>query len=592
MFRDSLAKTPGHPPKDDPPRVSYKDQMRENNANSSSPPPVLVAVDAKPVFGSEEEEEDIDAQSRVPITDAVPISPSRLQRESQEERDHRIQQLERRVDHLQQGQGAKKKYQTAVLCALGAVALLGIIAAAGTCGSGKCRRRSSPKEPTAVLPAMLLSRSPTPAPTRLVWEQVGDDLIGVEVHPGGYGDGGLFGSAVSFSSDGSILAVGFGEEKQFAFFRARALGANSYVYVAKLYNCSATDECVEIGSIDNPGYDWSSAYISLSVAGDGSRVAVAYGNIVNVYATNSLALVGPMNSTFWQSQDTNQTVVSLSNTGDILAVLQKSGAVVEIYEYQMDGDIWQQLGAAILRLGHQEVNRTITELQSLSLSSDGNVVAIGANFVGARECPGNIVEGLDYFGINVRVFAYAPSSGNWTQIGPDIEREEYESLYSDQTISLNADGTIIAIGSSARNPDDIGCGAYSVRRKDTGRVRVFQLVEGSWVPRGGTLSGGMDAGDLFGVSVSLSDDGMKLVIGSSSDGGNGLESGTSRVYEYIGDDWVQLGPDVVGAAGDNLGTSVAISGDGRMIAVGVPKNTAKGSDTGTARVFNLGGSPA
>jgi hypothetical protein len=225
----------------------------------------------------------------------------------------------------------------------------------------------------------------------------------------------------------------------------------------------------------------------LSVAGDGSRVAVAYGNVVNVYGTISLALVGPMNSTFWQSQDTNQTVVSLSNTGDILAVLEKSGDVVAIYEYKVDEDIWQQLGAAILRFDQQEVKRTNTELQSLSLSSDGNVVAIGANFVGARECPWS-AEGLDYFGINVRVFGYAPSSGNWAQIGPDIETEEYESLYSDKTISLSADGTIIAIGSSARNPDDIRCGGYSVRRKDTGRVRVFQLAEGTWLPRGGTLS--------------------------------------------------------------------------------------------------------
>jgi hypothetical protein len=270
MFQDSLAKTPGHPPKDDPPeddppkddppRVSYKDQLREYNPNVSSPHPVPVAVvDAKPVFGSEEDDI-LDAQSRVPILEAVRISPSRLQRESQEERDHRIQQLELHIDHLQQGQGAKKKCQRAVLCALGAVALLGIIATAGTCGSGKCRRSRSPEEePSAVLTSTTLpSRSPTPAPTRLVWEQVGDDLIGVKVSPQGYGEGGLFGSAVSFSRDGSILAVGFGEGGQFSYFRARALGIQAHGYLAKLYNCSATDECVEIGSINHPGYPWSS----------------------------------------------------------------------------------------------------------------------------------------------------------------------------------------------------------------------------------------------------------------------------------------------------------------------------------------------
>jgi hypothetical protein len=124
------------------------------------------------------------------------------------------------MDHLQQGQGAKKKYQTVVLCALGAVALLGIIAAAGTSAD------DAPPLMNQAQPCLLCCYRVRPhrAPTRLVWEQVGDDLIGVEVRPGGYGEGGLFGSAVSFSSDGTKrIAVRFDLANVLARIIARAL---------------------------------------------------------------------------------------------------------------------------------------------------------------------------------------------------------------------------------------------------------------------------------------------------------------------------------------------------------------------------------
>jgi hypothetical protein len=64
------------------------------------------------------------------------------------------------------------------------------------------------------------------------------------------------------------------------------------------------------------------------------------------------------------------------------------------------------------------------------------------------------------------------------------------------------------------------------------------------------------------------------------------------VYEYDegADAWVQLGQDMVGNAGDSSGMSVAISGDGRTVAVGAPNSAMLGTDTGTARIFRLGSS--
>jgi hypothetical protein len=317
---------------------------------------------------------------------------------------------------------------------------------------------------------------------------------------------------------------------------------------------------------------------------------VAYDNLLKVYATSNTTAPLGLNSTVrqWSNDSMNQTVVALSDAGDVLAVLETGGGgLVSVYEYQEEGDDWQQLGQTITS---REMNATAST--SLALSSTGTVVAIGANFVG--NCAHN--EGLDYAGHIVKVFGYAPTtSGGWTQIGLGIEGEElYESLFSDQSVALSSDGNIIAIGSSLKESSQ--CKDYLVYapRKDTGHVRVFRLSEekDNWVPMGQALAGGEGAGDKFGVSVSLSNNGMTLVIGSSHDGENGLQSGKTQVYEYDdgADAWVQLGPDMIGNAGDSSGMSVAVSEDGRTVVVGAPNSAVVGPDTGTARIFRLGGS--
>jgi hypothetical protein len=109
------------------------------------------------------------------------------------------------------------------------------------------------------------------------------------------------------------------------------------------------------------------------VAGDGSRVAVAFENVLEVYTT---ALVG-LNSTLRQSSNDsmNQTVVAQSDAGDILAVLETGGGgLVSVYEYQEEGDDWLQLGQTIT---FREMNATAST--SLALSSTGTVVAIVHN---------------------------------------------------------------------------------------------------------------------------------------------------------------------------------------------------------------------
>lgn len=70
----------------------------------------------------------------------------------------------------------------------------------------------------------------------------------------------------------------------------------------------------------------------------------------------------------------------------------------------------------------------------------------------------------------------------------------------------------------------------------------------------------------FGTSLELSDDGLTLVVGKA----DLVDEDVTRVYRYdtVLGTWEQLGEDIVEPGSDIAGFSVAISGDGNVIAIG------------------------
>ena len=148
--------------------------------------------------------------------------------------------------------------------------------------------------------------------------------------------------------------------------------------------------------------------------------------------------------------------------------------------------------------------------------------------------------------------------------------------WSGFSVSLSADGAIIAIGSPKH---DIGWG-------NEGQVRVYENVQGVWGQIGADINGKWSY-DRSGYSVSLSADGSVVVIGAP-----GNQNGYARVYQNIQGKWTQ-GVEIADSTYDEGGYSVSLSGDGTMVAIGAPgHNVGSYSDEGTVRVFqrdtNLG----
>ena len=89
----------------------------------------------------------------------------------------------------------------------------------------------------------------------------------------------------------------------------------------------------------------------------------------------------------------------------------------------------------------------------------------------------------------------------------------------------------------------------------------------------GSYIGGEAAGDNFGSSVALSGDGTIVAIGAPYNDGSGANAGSVRVYKNVSNTWTKIGSDIDGeAAGDLSGYSLALSNDGTVLAIGAPTN--------------------
>jgi len=171
---------------------------------------------------------------------------------------------------------------------------------------------------------------------------------------------------------------------------------------------------------------------------------------------------------------------------------------VRILEFT--GGNWTQIGEDID--GEAEGDHSG---RSISLSSDGTIVAIGAT--------GHLVEPNNGHGY-VRVFQNI--GGSWTQIGEDIEGDFANNTLG-HVVSLSGDGSIVAFsaGQSNGNPP-------------WQHVRVYRNNGGSWTRISEDIT---DEADNSAFSISLNSDGSIMAIGAPLSDENGNNIGHVRVYE-------------------------------------------------------------
>ncbi len=315
---------------------------------------------------------------------------------------------------------------------------------------------------------------------------------------------------------------------------------------------------------------------SVSLNSDGSIIAIGAPFNDGNGSNSGHVRVYTWNGTIWTkmgqdidgeaSNDNSGRSVSLSSNGYILAigalnndgVSKVDGGSVRVYSW--DGSVWTKMGSDIDGEASNDNSGT-----SICLSSDGSVIAIGS--------PNN--DGVSKVDCgSVRIYSW--NGTNWIKRGQDIDGNvSYD--YCGFSVSLNSNGTIIAMGSYRGN--------YS-----QGYTKIYSWNGTNWIKMGNDIVGtDTNYPDNSGVSVSLNSSGNLIAIGSYLNSDNGLYSGCVRVYQWYDSNWTQKGTDINGIAGDNSGISVSINSDGSIVAIGASMNDGntgnKNDNRGCTRVY-------
>lgn len=348
-----------------------------------------------------------------------------------------------------------------------------------------------------------------------------------------------FGNSISFSADGSVLAIG-----EYGFSTAtRVNSGRVQVYTNKSGSwqqkgqdlLGIEDSFNEFGKkvqLSSDGntllvYD-SQIAIQLNA---GETLEDKYGNLaveffpyIQVYqfTNNSWVKIG---ADFLFNEIDEYSDMALSGDGNTLAISKKSS--VEVYE--LNNNSWVQTGQTIN-------SRDATYDDKISLSNNGNILVIGDSYYSDP----NSADTLSYEG-QVKVYQYTAST--WSQIGNTISGNSFLEYFGDK-VDISSDGQTIAVASSQVNGNDT--------------VKVYNLTNNIWQQKGTdiTQSG---SGDI--LSLALSADANNIIIG---------EAYNARILRFT-TNWQQINTSFVSDNNtDELGYAVTVSADGSSYAVSAP----------------------
>ena len=367
------------------------------------------------------------------------------------------------------------------------------------------------------------------------------------------------GTSVSMSTDGNTIAVGAPRNDE-SFTNAGHV---------RVFEWSGSNWSQKGSDLDGDSINWDLSGTSVDLSSDGNTVAIG---AINNGVTAGQTHVYEWDGTSWVQKGANiggeaiydyfGRSVSLSSDGNILAVGAELNSGNGTYAghvrvYEWDGTAWAQRGIDID--GEAAGDRSG---RSVSLSADGSILAIGAEL--------NDGNGSDAG--HVRVFQW--NGTVWVQKGADIDGEAALD-YLGRSVSLSEDGNILAAG------------ALNSNNAFAGSVRIYEWDGTTWMQRGVNIDG-ESGSDFSGSSVSLSSNGNTVAIGAVDNDGNGSDAGHVRVYKWDGTTWSQSGMDIDGEAADeNSGSSVALSANGNRIIIGAPNNDENGANAGHVRVYEF-----
>ena len=368
--------------------------------------------------------------------------------------------------------------------------------------------------------------------------------------------GNQLGASLAVSDDGSTLAVGAPHE------------ANGGVGVDGPQTGTVSLSAGAVYVFRRSGTTWAQeAYVKASNTGEKH----SFGASVALSGDGSTLVVGAPGET------SNSTVID-GNQGDVSA--PNSGAA---YVFRRTGTTWKQ--EAYVKASNTRAGANFG--WALGLSGSGNTLAVTAVYessaaTGINGDPSNSTSAAS----SGAVYVFTRAGATWTQeTYVKASNARLGSTFG-SSLALSSDGSTLAVGSTDETSAAKGIGGNQndTSAKTAGAAYVFVRAGATWEQEAYVKASNTRADARFGYSVALSGDGNKLAVGSPYESSNALgvggnqldisaeDSGAAYVFARSGTTWSQEA--YVKASNTRafiqalFGCSVALSGDGKRLAVG------------------------
>lgn len=395
-----------------------------------------------------------------------------------------------------------------------------------------------------------------------------------------------FGFSVALSSDGNTLAIGAPRE------RSSATGVNGN---------QADDSTFESGAVyvfARSGTTWGQqAYLKAS----NTDVQDLFGLAVALSDDGDTLAVGALGeSSSATGVDGNQADNSAFNSG-------------AVYVIARNGTTWSQ--QAYVKASN--TGRADHFGEAVALSGDGNTLAVGAWRERSNATGVNGNQADNSAQDSGAVYVFTRSGPSWSQHAYLKASNTGVGDHFGAEVALSGDGNTLAVGALGERSNTTGVNGDQANDAagSSGAVYMFARGGTGWSQEAYLKATNTGAGDRFGTSVALSEDGNTLAVGapqeaSSATGINGNQAdnsavGSGAVYVFTRSSTTWSPEAYLKAtntgAGDRFGYSVALSSDGHSLVVGayLEESAATGlggnqadnsaQDSGAAYVFARNG---
>ena len=351
-------------------------------------------------------------------------------------------------------------------------------------------------------------------------------------------------------------------------------------YVLEACNANGCTRSEEVSPLD--GMTEAIGYVKASNAGVDDQFgggSVIYGLSASISADGQTMAVSAL------FEDSAATGVNGDESDDSAL---DAGAV---YVFVRDDNGWSQ--DAYIKASNTDSSDQFG--YSVSLSGDGNTLAVGANLE-ASSATGIDGDQSDNSALGAgAVYVYSREAGAWAQQSyVKASNAEAGDVFGYQ-VALDYDGNTLVV--TAQGEDSASSGInFDEANNDAGgagAAYVFSREDGNWSQQAYVKAMYPEENDLFGTSVAISHDGNTIAVGAlDEDGPPGINgdqsdnsergSGAAYVFTRNGESWLQeayvKGQNTQRA--DAYGAVVALSADGNTLAVGAPdeNNTSTGAN--------------